>query len=72
MLLLKGKARMTLDRKVGADDLIHLNADGFIVNNHDRIVSPVVHQVSLTVFSIIQDYASFTAHKRLSQLYEAC
>lgn len=35
---------MTHDRKIGASDLIVRDTNGFIINNYDGKVSPVVHQ----------------------------
>jgi hypothetical protein len=43
-VLTVGKPCMTLDRQGGATDLIVRDTDGFIINNYDGKIAPVVHQ----------------------------
>ena len=62
-VLTAGKACITRDKKTGATDIIKLDQNGFIINNHDNKIAPAVHQFD-RCYPWIEQY-----FKNKSQIY---
>ena len=59
-----GKPCITDNRKPGATDIVVRNHDGFLLNRHDKVISPVVHQFD-RCFPWINDF--FARHYNIYQ-----